>query len=164
VGAAVIVCDTWGLGSLVTTAELASLRRFNFGRRLLQRPLRAELIAAELSRYDAKDATEVSRVIRATASVELMVDRLLECYEEAIEAQRNAGTDMALDMRAAAEFLQGWPPLRSSLSSRDDSPLNGMRWIIRDELKHDRRTRGLRKWWRSIQKRWPLLTSLRRAA
>src|SRR5436190_19789300 len=70
VGAAVIVCDTWGVGPLVTTAQLASLRRANFGRRLLQQPLRVEVLAREIARYDAADAADVSRQIRATASVD----------------------------------------------------------------------------------------------
>ncbi|HMC12259.1 MAG TPA: glycosyltransferase, partial [Pirellulaceae bacterium] len=111
VGAAVIVCDTWGVGPLVTTAQLASLRRANFGRRLLQQPLRVEVLAREIARYDAADAEEVSRQIRATAGVDRMVDRLLECYAVAIRQEREVvSTDLVADMRAAAAFLRAWPP------------------------------------------------------
>jgi glycosyl transferase family 4 len=164
VGTAVIVCDTWGLGPLVTTAELASLRSANFGRRLLQRPLRADVIADELARYDASDAAEVSWQIRATASVEQTVDRLLQCYDEVIREHRAAVPDLAADMRAAAEFLRHWPSLHSPAAVSVHAPINRVRWIIRDELQRNRRTSGLRKLWRSIQKRWPLTKSPRRAA
>lgn len=164
VGTAVIVCDTWGLGPLVMTAELASLRRANFGRRLLQRPLRTDVIAQELARYDANDAAEVSRQIRATASVEQTVDRLVQCYDEVIHENRAAAPDLAADMRAAAEFLRHWPSLHSLAEVSDHSAVSSVRWIIRDELQRNRRTSGLRKLWRSIQKRWPLAKSPRRAA
>ena len=164
VGASVIVCDTWGVGPLVATTELTSLRRANFGRRLLQRPLHIDTIVRELSRYDAADAGEVSRQIRATASVELTVDRLLECYAAAIEDHGAAPMDMAADMRATAAFLQSWSATRCLPASDSDAASERMRWIIRDELKRARGTTGLRKWFRSIQKRYGLPVFLRRAA
>jgi hypothetical protein len=152
IGAAVIVCDTWGVGPIVTTTELTSLRRANFGRRLLQQPLHIEAITRELSRYDAADAGEVSRQIRATASVDLTVDRLLECYAAAIKDHGAAPTNMAADMRATAAFLQSWPAMRCLPVSDSDAAIERTLWIIRDELKRERRTTGLRKWFGSIQK------------
>jgi hypothetical protein len=169
VGTAVIVCDTWGVGPLVTTAQLPSLRSANFGRRLLQQPLRVDVLAREIARYDAADAADVSRQIRATASVDQMVDRLLECYAAAIAAHREAATDLAADMRAAAAFLRGRTapgPSFPSASNGDSLQTNveRLRSIIRDELKRDRRTTGLRKWVRSIRKHLPLPGLFRRAA
>src|SRR5207249_2896136 len=111
--------------------------------------------------------TDVSRQIRATASVDQTVDRLLECYAHAIMAHREAPTDAAADMRAAGAFLHSWPVLSPSSTPSGDFLSTGaeqLRSIIRDEFKRERRTRGLRKWVRSIRKHWPLPSLFRRAA
>jgi hypothetical protein len=69
VGAAVVLCGAEGLGPLVEPSNVAALRPWNFGMRLLTRPLDPELIAAEIERYDAEDAAAVSAFIRAQAGL-----------------------------------------------------------------------------------------------
>ena len=69
VGAAVVLCDTPGLGPLVTSAEVAELRPWNFGARLLREPLDPEGIVRQVQRYDAADASAVSRYIREQADL-----------------------------------------------------------------------------------------------
>ena len=59
-GCAVILCDASGLGTMVTRANVRELRRWNFGFRVLQRPLLPELIADEIQRYNPTDAAAVS--------------------------------------------------------------------------------------------------------
>lgn len=75
VGAAVILCDFPGSGPLVTTSELENLRRLNFGIRTLREKLDPEVLLREIARYNAKDATEVSRRIRARLPIDR--DRLV---------------------------------------------------------------------------------------
>ena len=70
VGAAVVLCDASGLGPMVTTGDLARLREWNFGARLLTGPLDSTAIAREIARYDAQDAATVSRRIRDGASLD----------------------------------------------------------------------------------------------
>ncbi len=82
VGSAVVLCDAEGLGGMVTSEEVALGRRWNFGRRLLTRPLETGLIAREIQRYDANDAGRVSRWIRDHAALENTVDRYVTLYEQ----------------------------------------------------------------------------------
>jgi hypothetical protein len=145
------------------------MRRFNFGRRLLQQPLNVEVVAREIGAYDAFDAMDVSRQIRATAGLEGMVDRLLQCYAAAISEYCQRPTNMAAEMREVASFLRDWPArlneseakTRAERFRTDSEQLRG---LIREELKRDRRSTGVRKWLQSIQKRWLLPATIKRAA
>lgn len=107
VGAAVVLCDASGSGPMVTARELDYLRRFNFGVRTLQGPLTAEAIGREIARYDADDAREVSRRVRASAGSELAFARIVELYEEVIAEHAGSGeTDLEAESRAAARYLR----------------------------------------------------------
>jgi Glycosyltransferase Family 4 len=159
VGAAVIVCDACGAGPLVTSEQLDALRMANFGRRFLQRPIEAQLVAEQIGRYQADNAALVTREIRETAGLDQSVERLLACYRRVIAATGQRAADLAGDMRAAAEFLRKWPGFlaRSSPApavNRRPTEI-AIRQVVRDELRRERRERGMRRWWRSIQKRLP---------
>jgi hypothetical protein len=107
VGAAVILCDFHGSGPLVTTSELESLRRLNFGIRTLGEKLDPEVLLREIGRYNAQDATEVSRRIRATTAIDPSLDELLALYSEVIAAhQRAPASDPLAEGRAAAAYLK----------------------------------------------------------
>ncbi|MDX6694069.1 MAG: hypothetical protein QOF02_1672 [Blastocatellia bacterium] len=107
VGAAVVLCDEAGAGPMVTTLELERLRRFNFGIRALQGSLEASALEREIARYDATDAAEVSRRIRAAAGREAAVDEILALYEEVLaEHAALKTTDTAAEGRAAAAYLR----------------------------------------------------------
>lgn len=107
VGAAVVLCGAVGSGPMVTTGELDRLRRLNFGLRALGGDLRPETLVAEISRYDAGDAAEVSRRIRAGADREQAIDELVGLYREVIAEHRaGPGPDPAAESRAAADYLR----------------------------------------------------------
>lgn len=106
VGASVVLCDAAGAGPLVTSADLARLRRLNFGIRTLQNELRPDSLAREISRYDAADAAEVSRRIRASADQEETVDELVSLYREIVAEHALAPRDDAAEWRAAAAYLR----------------------------------------------------------
>ena len=80
VGAAVVLCDAAGLGAMVTSPELAHMRRWNFGQRLLCSPLDPEGIAHEIDRYDPVDATAVSTAIRQQADLGVAVAHYVALY------------------------------------------------------------------------------------
>jgi hypothetical protein len=82
VGAAVVLCDTTGLGPLVTSAEVAELRPWNFGARLLREPLAPEGIVRQVQRYVAADASAVSRYIREHAGLPAALEQYVHLYEE----------------------------------------------------------------------------------
>jgi hypothetical protein len=85
VGAAVVLSDTPGLGPLVTSAEVADLRPWNFGARLLRDPLDPAGIARQVQRYDAADAAAVSQFIREQANLSSALERYLHVYEELMD-------------------------------------------------------------------------------
>jgi hypothetical protein len=106
-GAAVIVCDVPGAGPLVTMDNVETLRRLNFGVRTMQQPIGPDHFAAEIARYDARDAEAVSRLIRSTASLDAAVDALVTIYEDAIDEQRRHAPSSSSDeeLRVAADYL-----------------------------------------------------------
>jgi hypothetical protein len=85
VGAAVIVSDSPGMAEMVTTQNLDQLRLLNFGTRALQEVVTTEAVVRELARYDAADAAEVSRRLRASSGLEAAVDQIISLYEEVID-------------------------------------------------------------------------------
>ena len=82
VGAAVVLADTPGLGPLVTSAEVAELRPWNFGARLLREPLDPAGIVRQVQRYDAADASAVSRYIRGQAGLSTALEQYVQLYDE----------------------------------------------------------------------------------
>ncbi|MCA1817293.1 MAG: glycosyltransferase [Acidobacteria bacterium] len=122
VGAAVVLCDFPGVGPMVTTGEFDSLRRFNFGHRTLRSEIRPEVIAREIARYDAADAAEVSRKVRAVAGSDLMLDEVLALYSEVMaEHAASPVVDAEAELRAAADYLR-WLTLR--LNEEEDARRN----------------------------------------
>jgi len=108
VGPAVILCDMFGSGPLVTTANFDRLRRLNFGMRALDKPIDAELLGSEIARYDAGDAAEVSRRVRTTAGLDSLVDEIVDLYREVVDEYATLGPkDPMSEGQAAAEFVRG---------------------------------------------------------
>jgi len=111
VGAAVVVCDQAGIGPLVTSTNMEDLRRLNFGVRALREPVSEESLTREISRYDATDASIVSSRIRATARLDLALDRWIEMYNEVIAEHRASQPgDQEAELRVASEYLRGMRP------------------------------------------------------
>jgi hypothetical protein len=104
-GAAVVLCDAQGLGPMVSMRELAELRRWNFGRRVLREPLDPTAIANQVRRYDPADAAAVSAYIRNHASLPIAIDQYLQLYNEILAEPAPAaslGRDLADYARASA--------------------------------------------------------------
>jgi hypothetical protein len=87
VGCAVVICDYWGVGSMVTSANFDQLRAMNFGFKTLVHPLESEPLRAAIDLYNAQDAAEVSRRIRKEASLEGTIPQLLALYDEAVATE-----------------------------------------------------------------------------
>jgi hypothetical protein len=117
-GAAVVLCDAMGAGPLVTSENLDRLRPLNFGLRTLRDSLDPDVLAREIARYDAADAIEVSRRIRATADRDDAIDDLIDLYEEVI-AEWHEAPHPTLDdeLRAASDYLRRLTP-DAELSAR----------------------------------------------
>lgn len=103
VGVAVVVADQGRLGEMVTTASFERLRALNFGIRALDRPVHADLLTAEIARYDAADAAAVSARVRAEAGLDAAVERWIALYER-VRAEAEP-VETADEMRALAAYL-----------------------------------------------------------
>jgi hypothetical protein len=109
VGAAVVLCDFRGLGSMVTAADFDRLRDANFGLRTLRNPLSPDLLLREIKRFDPRDAAEVARRVRETAGLEPALDQLQALYDEVLEESRRLGPpDPETERQALAGYLETW--------------------------------------------------------
>jgi hypothetical protein len=137
VGAAVVLCDMFGSGPLVTSGELERLRRLNFGMRTLSMPNDPEVLEREIARYDAEDAAEVSRRIRACAGLDSLVEEIVELYREVIaeHAQGGAGDALA-EGRAAADFIRslGLATKKECAQFRDELLASSLTLRLRNQM------------------------------
>jgi glycosyltransferase involved in cell wall biosynthesis len=158
VGAAVVLCDARGAGPLVTADEVAQLRRLNFGLRALRNQPDVAVLTREIARYDARDAAEVSKHIRAAAGREQAVDEIVALYHEVLTEYRGAfPRDAQAEARATAAYLrwaaadmreardlyekelaafENWPAVRLYKRWRDTSLIGQrarriVRWVAR---------------------------------
>lgn len=108
VGAAVVLCDSTGVGPMVTAAELDALRRANFEIRTLRHPLDSDVLAREVGRYDPADAAEVSRRVRATAGLDEAVRGMVDIYRELIDEHAAAAPAGREEEELAAAAYLRW--------------------------------------------------------
>ena len=122
-GTAVVLCDTSGLGPMVTTANVERLRPWNFGARCLKHPLDSERIVEEMRRYDSCDARRVAGYIRGHAALDGAVREYLAIYREALaEPAPPGGDEVAGYLRATAERMGS---LESAVESAHSHALDG---------------------------------------
>jgi hypothetical protein len=108
VGTAVVLCDVYGSGPMVSARELDELRRLNFGKRALRAPVEVGLISEQIARYNAGDATLVSGRIRETAARDALMDDILELYEEVLDEHsgRKSNVFPLEEARALAAYIR----------------------------------------------------------
>lgn len=126
VGTAVITCDAAGVGSMVSTRNVQTLRPLNFGIKCLQNPITAKVVAGELERYDSEDAARVSDFIRNDAGCDAVFDQFVEIYRQVISEQKEASDpDLVADSVALANYLRQLTERFHSLE-RDRSELKAL--------------------------------------
>lgn len=131
VGSAVVLCDTVGVGPMVTTSDVDQLRRLNFGVRTLQGSVDAEVLEREIVRYDANDAAEVSRRIRTGAGHEAAIDQVIALYHDVIAEFEVARPDPDAEARAEAFYLR---QLSRHFEEQRDGFLNSQTFQLRNRL------------------------------
>lgn len=114
VGCAVVVIDEPGLAGLVTSADLEEWLPWNLGRHLLTKPLSADLISAELDRYDPADAARCRDHVRATRDLETMLDAVIAEHDHVISSwEHHPPPDHRAELIAMSARLELIGPLRS---------------------------------------------------
>ncbi len=134
VGCAVILWSPGGSGPLVDAASWHELRPLNFGLRALSGPGTADALAAQIARYDAKDAAAVGALVRREAGLSDAVDRLLALYAS-VQGSPVGSADEA--GRAAARYIRGLAPAikenEGLRTQRDAALAESARWRARAE-------------------------------
>jgi hypothetical protein len=115
VGAAVVLCDFQGLGPLVSADNVAVLRPWNFGMRLLTEPLQPARIAERMAAYDPADAAAVRDYIRRDASLDAALDRYQALHREVL-------ADPGPDVSSADELRDYLTRLLDQLTTVEDVP------------------------------------------
>ena len=131
VGSAVVLCDTVGVGPMVTTSEVDQLRRLNFGVRALRGNVDADVLEKQIARYDAADAAEVSRRIRNGAGREAAIDQIVALYHGVIAEFETITRDPDAEGRAEASYLQ---QLALHLEGERNVLLNSQTFRLRQRL------------------------------
>jgi glycosyltransferase involved in cell wall biosynthesis len=150
VGCAVVLCETVGVGPLVTTGEFERLRTLNFGIRALRNPVEPSYLAREIARYDAADASHVSSLVRVSAGRDAAIEQFIDLYREILaesnaphEAERcleGEGTTAAAYLRWLAMMCKHWraADLERNVLRIDRDHLRCERDRLREELQATR--------------------------
>jgi Glycosyltransferase Family 4 len=107
-GNAVVLCDSMGLGPMVSTANFDQLRPMNFGAGVLVDPLRPELIRRAMERYDPNDAAAVSQRVRKEAGLMETTRRWVDLYTDVIEEFRHSERDVSQEFQALSVYFKDW--------------------------------------------------------
>lgn len=103
-GCAVIQCEYFGAGRLVTTRNFDELRPWNFGYKSMFYPLNVAHLGGQIDAYSAEDSHALACRVRKECSLQATFPRLLELYDEALSYRSRLNeAGMA---RAASLFLQ----------------------------------------------------------
>ena len=139
-GAAVIVADQRGLAGLLTTANLDRFRKENFGRELLTRPIDAETLGAEISKYDPVDAAAVAEGLKKDASLSNQIQQFEAIFADAIDQFRRSPPMADEARKALSTYLSRHLPRPWEPSPRHSRLQGGMFFeeqikAVRDNLK-----------------------------
>lgn len=84
-GAMVIPCDFRGLGEAVNSRNFTHIRKFNFGMKVLNRPIEPKLLVEEIKKYDPAEIKKVAVRIRKEATLTAYTDHILSIYRKTID-------------------------------------------------------------------------------
>lgn len=148
IGAAVVVYWWRRLGPMVKARDLEQLRTNGFGMRSMSPQLTPEEFGRAIERaledYDAADATEASRRVRADAGRDVAVRDLVQLYEEVIGEFATAPLDHETEARVAAAHIRG---LSMKHWKQRQAIFNSTTFRVGERL---RRTPGIGKFARSL--------------
>ena len=101
VGNAVIICDRFGVGPMVSMKNALQLQSLSGDYQALYEPLTVQAVARELANYRPEDAAAVCQLARSVVGLDQAVIHFLRAYEEIIHTF--ASTPLDEDAEAAAE-------------------------------------------------------------
>ena len=129
-GTAVVLCDFSGLGPMVSTANYATLRPWNFGAGVMTKQPSVEAIVEEVLKYDRDDSAIVSNLMRADAGMETALGQWLALYQTVLQRPRDISDD-AKDRDLLDNLDQNWrtfhalTPMASAVKFVQNIPVIG---------------------------------------
>jgi hypothetical protein len=133
VGTAVIACDAFGAGPMVTTANVGVLRTLEGKYLQWFSPLSVEALTREMERYNPADVAALTKGIRNVAGSDRAVPAFVELYEDARADWARQMADPAAESRASAAYLR-WLSLHVKEHLVERDPLAGLSVRIRNRL------------------------------
>jgi hypothetical protein len=136
VGCAVVVVDGRGFAGMLRSEGLQAWRRLNFGVGLLTAPVTAASLDAAISAYDAADAAEVCKRLRAEASADNYATAYLGLYAQVVgegvaqDASHAAATAVWLEDLLPSAAPRAWLAVARETSLLLEA-LVGRRWAAR---------------------------------
>jgi glycosyltransferase involved in cell wall biosynthesis len=133
VGSAVVVCDAFGVGPMITTRNAEALRTLQGDFMRWHSPLGVPTLLREIDRYDPADVAVLTAWARSVAGADRAVPALVALYEEARAELAGQAPDPLSEARAAARYL-AWVSriVKERLVERD--PLAGLAVCLRNRL------------------------------
>lgn len=101
VGNAVIICDRFGVGPMVSLKNALQLQSLSGDYKTLYEPLSVEAVARELANYRPEDAAAVCQLARSVVGLDQAASAFLRAYEDVIRSF--AAICLNEDVEAAAE-------------------------------------------------------------
>lgn len=105
-GCSVIICGLWGVGPMTTLKEMKKLRDLNFGVAAIQSELNVDVLYQEICRYDAEDATLLSKELRKIVGIDSAIDKIERMYAEVFEKYKGIDLKEKERIRSLSIYLR----------------------------------------------------------
>jgi len=105
-GAAVILCDFAGMEKIAAPFNFEYLQKYNFGRKILTRPITVDNIVEEIKKFNADENRLNAILIRDNSSFKKILPQIIELYKEIIKnyAEGKRGPDRNFTMLRIKSF------------------------------------------------------------
>jgi hypothetical protein len=105
VGNAVIICDRFGVGPMISLKNALQLQSLNGEYQKLYEPLSVEAVAREIANYRPDDAAAVCQLARSVVGLDQAAVAFLRAYEEITRTFASAKLDEAAEAVAESDYL-----------------------------------------------------------
>ena len=105
VGCAVIVCDAFGVGPMITMQNAMELRSLKGDYLRLYSPMSVDALTRQINSYNPPDAAAVSNLARSIVGMEPVVAALTIAYQKIVDEFAAAPTGADVESRAASDYL-----------------------------------------------------------
>ena len=107
VGNAVIICDRFGVGPMISLKNALQLQSLSGDYQMLYEPLSVEAVTREIANYRPEDAAGVCQLARSVVGLDQAAVAFLRTYQEVIQKCASTPWDEESEAAAESDYL-GW--------------------------------------------------------